>query len=255
MILVLDVGNTNTVVGGFERGQLCFHLRIKSDRKATSDEYMLKLKGLLEAKGVDLRRVEGGILSTVVPELRYVLTQAMEFLTGKQFLVVSCRMNTGLTLRMDEPERVGADLIVDAVAALSLCPPPLIIFDMGTATTMSVVDASGAYLGGAIIPGLRLSVDALSAQAAQLPFIDLREAPPRLIGTNTADCMRSGAILGCASMLDGLIDRVEAQLGQRVTTVATGGLMGTVLPYCRRPIRYEEDLLLIGLLRLYERNA
>lgn len=255
MILVLDVGNTNIVVGGFEGETLRFHLRIKSDRMGTADEYMLKLKGLLEARGVDLGAVEGGILSTVVPELRYALCQAMELLTGKAFLVVSDRMDTGLPLRMDAPERLGADLIVGAVAALSLYRPPLVIFDMGTATTMSVVDPSGTYIGGSIIPGLRLSMDALSAHAAQLPFIDLREPPARLIGSNTVDCMRSGAILGCAAMLDGLIGRVEEELGETVTVVATGGLMGTVLPYCRRTIHFEEDLLLTGLLQLYRRNA
>lgn len=255
MILVLDVGNTNIVVGGFEDGVLRFHLRLKSDRKGTADEYTLKLRGLLEGRGVDLGRVEGGILSTVVPELRYVLCQAMELLTGRRFLVVDSRLDTGLTFRMDAPDRVGSDLVVGAAAALSLYAPPLVIFDMGTATTMSVLDREGTYIGGAIIPGLRLSMDALSAQAAQLPFIDLREPPARLIGTNTVDCMRSGAILGCAAMLDGLAGRVEEELGEPVTVVATGGLMGTVLPYCRRTVHYEEDLLLTGLLRLYQRNA
>ena len=255
MILVLDVGNTNIVVGGFEDGVLRFHLRLKSDRKGTADEYTLKLRGLLEGRGVDLGRVEGGILSTVVPELRYVLCQAMELLTGRRFLVVDSRLDTGLTFRMDAPDRVGSDLVVGAAAALSLYAPPLVIFDMGTATTMSVLDREGTYIGGAIIPGLRLSMDALSAQAAQLPFIDLREPPARLIGTNTVDCMRSGAILGCAAMLDGLAGRVEEELGEPVTVVATGGLMSTVLPYCRRTVHYEEDLLLTGLLRLYQRNV
>ena len=183
MILALDVGNTNTVVGGFEGSALRFSLRMQSDRNKTVDEYVLLLRGLLAEKEVDLSTVEGGIISSVVPELRYVLGKAMERLTGKTFLVVSSRLDLGgIRIKMDIPGQVGADLLVDAAAALSLYRPPLVIFDMGTATTMSVLDREGSYIGGVIIPGLRLSMDALSGRAAQLPFINLEEPPERLIG-------------------------------------------------------------------------
>ncbi len=256
MILALDVGNTNTVVGGFEGERLCFSLRMQSDRNKTADEYVLLLRGLLAEQGVDLSAVEGGIISSVVPELRYVLGKVMERLTGKTFLVVSNQMDLGgMEIHMDIPAQVGADLLVDAAAALSLYKPPLVIFDMGTATTMSVLDAQGNYTGGVIIPGLRLSMDALSSRAAQLPFINLEEPPARLIGKNTVDCMKAGAIYSNAAMLDGLVDRVEEELGEKVTVVATGGLMGVVLPFCRHPIHYDENLLLIGLFKLYQRNA
>ena len=217
---------------------------------------MLLLRGLLAEQGVDLSAVEGGIISSVVPELRYVLGKVMERLTGKAFLVVSNRMDLGdMEIKMDIPSQVGADLLVDAAAALSLYKPPLVIFDMGTATTMSVLDAQGNYIGGVIVPGLRLSMDALSSRAAQLPFINLDEPPERLIGKNTVDCMKAGAIYSNAAILDGLVDRVEEELGEPVTVVATGGLMGVVLPFCKHTVHYDENLLLIGLLKLYQRNA
>ena len=256
MILALDVGNTNTVVGGFAGERLCFCFRMQSDRNKTADEYVLLLRGLLAEQGVDLSAVEGGIISSVVPELRYVLGKVMERLTGKAFLVVSNRMDLGdMEIKMDIPSQVGADLLVDAAAALSLYKPPLVIFDMGTATTMSVLDAQGNYIGEVIVPGLRLSMDALSSRAAQLPFINLDEPPERLIGKNTVDCMKAGAIYSNAAMLDGLVDRVEEELGEPVTVVATGGLMGVVLPFCKHTVHYDENLLLIGLLKLYQRNA
>lgn len=253
MILAIDVGNTNTVIGGIRAGELQFTLRIRSDRNKTVDEYVLLLKGLLELHSVQLEGVEGGILSSVVPELKTVLFDAMHRLTGKRFLVVGSGIKTGLNIRMDYPAQLGADLVVDAVSALARYTPPIAIFDMGTATTMSVIDKEGNYIGGMIIPGLRLSVDSLSARTAQLPYIHLG-APPRLIGTNTVDCMQAGAIYSNAAMLDGLADRVEEELGQPVTVVATGGLMSTILPYCKRQIHYHENLLLEGLYILYNKN-
>lgn len=255
MILALDVGNTNTVIGGFENRNLQFSLRMMSDRNKTIDEYVTHLRLLLSEKSVDFSNVEGGIISSVVPELRYVLKKAMKSLTGKEFLVVTNQMKLGMKIKMDIPSQVGADLLVDAAAALSLFPPPLAIFDMGTATTMSVIDREGNYIGGVTMPGLRLSMDALSGRAAQLPFINLDEPPMHLIGKNTVDCMKAGAVYSNAAMIDGLIERVEAELGEPVTAVATGGLMGVVLPFCKREIHYDENLLLIGLLSLYESNC
>ncbi len=253
MILAIDIGNTNTVFGCLEEDTLLFTLRIRTDRLKTADEYRLLIGGLLEIQGVNPSHIEGGILSSVVPELRTVFAAAMERLTGKQFLIVASGLKTGLKILMDNPGQLGADLVVDAVAALAKYRPPLAIFDMGTATTLSVLDETGSYLGGMIIPGLRLSVDALSSRAAQLPFIHLGP-PAKVIGSNTIDCMQAGAIYSNAAMLDGLSERVEEELGQPVTVVATGGLMGTVLPYCKRKIHYEENLLLEGLNILYKKN-
>lgn len=254
MILAIDIGNTNTVLGCLEGDELLFTLRIRSDRHKTADEYCLLLEGLLSRQGVDPRALAGGILSSVVPELRTVMATAMEQLTGKVFLVVGAGLKTGLDIRTDNPAQLGADLVVDAVAALAEYAPPLVIFDMGTATTLSVINGEGAYLGGMIVPGLRVSVDALSARAAQLPYIHLG-APPKVIGSNTIDCMQAGAVYGSAAMIDGLIARVEEDLGQKATAVATGGLMAVVHPYCRREIHYDPNLLLKGLHLLYKKNT
>lgn len=254
MILAIDIGNTNTVLGCLAGDELLFTLRIRSDRHKTADEYCLLLEGLLSRQGVDPRALAGGILSSVVPELRTVMATAMEQLTGKVFLVVGAGLKTGLDIRTDNPAQLGADLVVDAVAALAEYAPPLVIFDMGTATTLSVINGEGAYLGGMIVPGLRVSVDALSARAAQLPYIHLG-APPKVIGSNTIDCMQAGAVYGSAAMIDGLIARVEEDLGQKATAVATGGLMAVVHPYCRREIHYDPNLLLKGLHLLYKKNT
>lgn len=253
MILAIDVGNTNTVLGCLEQNRLLFTLRIRSERDKTADEYLLLIDGLLRKKGVEPGALEGGILSSVVPELRTVMASVMEQLTGKPCLVVGSGIKTGLNILTDNPAQLGADLVVDAVASLSKYKPPIVIFDMGTATTLSVIDKNGGYLGGMIIPGLRLSVDALSARAAQLPYIHLGP-PERLIGSNTVDCMQAGAIYGNAAMLDGLVDRIEEALGEPVTAVATGGLMGIVHRYCKRKIHYDENLMLEGLNLLYQKN-
>lgn len=253
MILTIDIGNTNTVLGCWQGEKLILTVRLHTNRDQTADEYCLLVAGLLKNRGIAPGEISGGILSSVVPELRKVMKDAMELMTGRGFLCVGAGLKTGLNIRMDNPAQLGADLVVDAVAALAKYPPPLAIFDMGTATTMSVIDETGAYLGGMIIPGLRLSVDALSARAAQLPYIPLGP-PERFIGSNTIDCMQSGAVYGSALMIDGLIRRTGEELGRPVTAVATGGLMAVVHPFCREPLHYDENLMLEGLYLLYKKN-
>ncbi len=254
MILTIDIGNTNTVLGCWKHDNLTLTLRMHTDRDRTADEYSLLIGGLLRDRGADPGEISGGILSSVVPELRKVIKDAMKILTGRTFLCVGAGLKTGLDIRMDNPAQLGADLVVDAVAALAKYKPPLVIFDMGTATTMSVIDEHGAYRGGMIIPGLRLSVDALSARAAQLPYIHLGE-PARFIGSNTVDCMQSGAVYGSALMIDGLISRTAEELGRPVTAVATGGLMALIHSYCRENLHYDENLMLEGLYILYRKNT
>jgi type III pantothenate kinase len=253
MVLAIDVGNTNIVLGGMVDGAQVFSARCASDRAKTEDEYALLFQGMLQMQGIDPSEIQGGILSSVVPRLRTVIPQAIYLLTGRRILVVGQGLETGLPICTEEPSALGSDLIVDAVAALAKYPAPIAIFDMGTATTLSVVSKAGAYMGGMIIPGLRVSVDALSATAAQLPYIDLAE-PQELIAKNTVSCMQSGAIHGCAAMMDGLVDRVEEAMGGPVSAVLTGGLGRLVAPHCRRPIHWEPDLLIQGLWLLYERN-
>ena len=253
MILAIDVGNTNIVLGGIEAGKQLFSARLSSDRNKTADQYALDIQGILTLHGVRSKDIEGGILSSVVPYLQTVIPQAVKLLTGIDLLVVGPGIKTGLNIRMDDPGAVGSDLIVSAVAARAKYPTPIAIIDMGTATTLSVISCEGDYIGGMIIPGLWVSVNALSAKAAQLPYIDLA-GPAKLLGTNTVDCMRSGAVIGCAAMLDGVIDRLEDELGKPVTPVLTGGVSPLIVPYCKHHYHLEPDILVDGLRILYEKN-
>ncbi len=253
MILALDVGNTNIVVGCIEDEKIVFEGRLASDREKTMDEYAINFKILFDIYKIDIEKVEGAIISSVVPPLTNNLKEAIYKVTGHRPLVVGPGIKTGLNILMDNPGQLGADLVVDAVAALNEYQPPLIIFDMGTATTCSVVDKNRNYIGGIIYPGMKVSEEALSSRASQLPYISF-EAPKRVIGKNTVDCMKSGMIHGNAAMIDGMIDRIEEELGQKATVIATGGLSKCVIPYCKRTIIYDNDLLLKGLLLLYKKN-
>ena len=253
MILAIDVGNTNIVLGGIVDDQQVFSARLASDRNKTADQYALDIQGILTMHKVRTEAIEGGILSSVVPYLQTVIPNAVKLLTGVDLLVVGPGIKTGLSIRMDNPASVGSDLIVAAVAARAKYKAPIAIVDMGTATTLSVVAKNGNYIGGMIIPGLWTSMNALSAHAAQLPYIDLN-GPAKLLGTNTIDCMRSGALIGTAAMLDGLIDRLEEELGESVSPVLTGGVSPLIVPYCRHAFHLEPDILIDGLRILYGKN-
>lgn len=254
MILAIDVGNTNAVIGCMDGKKPVFTAHISTDRSKTVDEYGLLLQGIFHRNGIDPKTLEGGIVSSVVPMLRPVLRDAVELLTGKKPLLVGAGLKTGLNIKIDNPAQLGSDRVVDAVAACARYEKPVLIVDMGTSTTVSVVDRDNSFLGGMIIPGLRVAVDALSSRASQLPLNISLEAPEKMIGTNTLDCMRSGSLYGTAAMLDGIVNRVEKQLGQPVTAVATGGLGRLVVPLCRRPFHYDPDLLLQGLGILFRKN-
>jgi len=253
MILAVDVGNTNIVLGCLEGTEIRSTARMATDVKRTEYEYAVAMQNLLAYIGVDAAELEGAILSSVVWPLNTTLRRAVELLIGREPMVVGRGLKTGLDIRIDDPGQVGADLVVGAVGGLHIAKPPLILIDMGTATTLTAVDAAGRFLGGAIVPGLRLSMDALSGGTSQLPRVSL-EAPARCIGTNTVASMQSGAIFGAAAMLDGMIDRMEAELDAPATVIATGGLASRVVPYCRREIRCEPDLLLTGLAVLWQKN-
>ncbi|MGI6499164.1 MAG: type III pantothenate kinase [Oscillospiraceae bacterium] len=253
MILAIDIGNTHIVIGAIQKQTIVFKARISTATKRTSDELAFFIGGILKNHHVNLQNMEGGIVSSVVPELKAVMQHAMEQLIGKPILVVGSGLRTGLNIRTDDPAQLGSDLVLAAVAAVSKYPKPIIIYDLGTATTLSVIDPQGSYIGGMIIPGMRLSIDALSAQAAQLPYVPL-EKPQQFVGSNTVNCMQSGVIYGHAAMVDGLSDRVEEFLGMPATVVATGGLVPLIAPYCKRKFICDEHLLLDGLRILYEKN-
>lgn len=253
MILAVDVGNTHIVLGCIENGEIGHLARMTTDRKKTEHEYAVAMKEILAFGGVDAAGFEGAILSSVVGPVTGTLRRAIRLLTGCDSLVVGRGIRTGLDIRLDDPGQIGSDLVLGAVAALDRFQPPVILIDMGTATTISVLDAAGRFLGGAIVPGLGISMDALSSGTSLLPRVSL-DPPEKCIGTNTVACMQAGAIFGTASMLDGMIQRVEEELGQKAVVLATGGLAPRVIPYCRREIEYDGDLLLRGLWILWEKN-
>ena len=254
MILAIDMGNTNIVIGCIDSERTWFVERLTTSHDKTGTEYAINIKNILEIHQIKPAQIEGAILSSVVPPLNAAISSAVKKILGYHPMLVSSGIKTGMNILMDNPKTVGSDMIVDAVAAIREYPAPIIIIDMGTATTMSVVDRAGNYIGGVILPGLYVSLDSLSSKTAQLPSISL-DIPKKVIGKNTVDCMRSGAMYGNAGMIDGIIELMEEELGETATVVATGGLSRFVVPLCRHKITYDETLLLKGLLILYEKNV
>ena len=253
MLLATDIGNTNLVIGCMENDQLRFKARIATDRLRTSDQYGVEIKSMIEAYGVSISEIDDCIISSVVPPVFNSVKTGVIKVIGKQPMVVGPGLKTGLNIHMDVPSQVGSDRIVIAVAALAEYSAPLILMDLGTATTIEVVEPDNVYMGGIIFPGVRVSLDALTSRTAQLPGISL-DKPKTVIGKNTVDCMRSGMMYGTAAMLDGLIDRIEEELGHPSTLIATGGLAQFITPLCKHNIILEKNLLLKGLNLIYKKN-
>jgi type III pantothenate kinase len=253
MILAIDIGNTNIVVGCLDKTQTYFIERISTVRTKTELEYAVDIRMILDLYHIKRTEIEPCVLSSVVPQITNIVKLAAEKILKKDVMVLGPGVKTGLNILMDNPGQLGADLVADAVAGIAHYPAPLIIIDMGTATTISVVDAKKNYIGGMIMPGVGISLDALTSHASQLSGIGI-EAPKRIIGKNTIECMKSGVLYSSAASLDGCIERMEEELGQKATVIATGGLAKKIVPYCKEEIIYDEDLLLKGLLVIYEKN-
>ena len=254
MILAVDIGNSNIVIGGIDGEEIVFKARLRTDATKTSDEYCIDLKMIMDVYEVNPKLIEGSIIASVVPQVLNSIKTALRKLIGKTSLVVGPGLKTGLNIQIENPAQTGADLVVGCVAALKEHKPPLIVIDMGTATTMVVLDKTGALIGGSISPGVKISMDALTERTALLPGLQL-DQPKKAIGRNTIDCMRSGIMLGNACMIDGMIQRMEQELGSTATVVATGGIAKFVLPMCTKEIIYDNDLLLKGLTVLYKENS
>ncbi len=253
MILAIDIGNTNIVIGCVDEKECVFVERLSTVRTKTELEYAIDIKNVLDIYHIKRTDLEGGIISSVVPQITLVAKLAVEKIIKKEPLIVGAGIRTGLNIRMDDPARLGSDLVVDSVAALTEYPVPLIIFDMGTANTVCVIDKDKNYIGGMIYPGIEVSLNSLTANASQLGSISI-ETPEHMIGKNTVECMKSGIIYSSAAAIDGLIDRLTEELGGRATVIATGGLAGRIVPHCRREIILDDDLLLKGLAVLYHKN-
>ena len=253
MILAIDVGNTNIVVGCIDDLKTYFIERLSTNRTKTELEYAVDLKNVLDIYHIKKTEIEGCIISSVVPQITNIVKLAAEKILKKNAIVLGPGVKTGLNIMMDNPGQLGADQVADAVAGISGYPVPLILIDMGTATTASVVNSKKQYVGGMILPGVGVSLDALTARASQLSGISI-DAPRHVIGKNTIECMKSGVLYSNAAALDGIIDRIEEELGEKATVVATGGLAKKIVPHCKREIILDEELLLRGLLIIYEEN-
>lgn len=254
MILAIDTGNSHIVLGVIHSdGSIGPTMRMETNHTKTEYEYAADMKLILEMGGVDLGALEGAIISSVVPPVTTILRQAVRILCGLDALVVGAGIKTGLDIGLDDPGTIGADLVATAVAARNYYPLPAIIIDMGTATTITVVTEKGRYIGGCIMPGLAISLNALTHGTSMLPSIDLTP-PQKVIASNTIDAIKTGIIFGACGQLDGVIDRFLPELGGKATIVATGGLAGLICPNCRHEISIDPDLLLKGLYVIYEKN-
>ena len=253
MILAIDIGNSNIVIGGVEGEKILFEARLRTEVTKTSDEYCVDLLTLLDVYTIRREDIEGSIVASVVPQVLNSVQTAVRKLIGKTPLVVGPGLKTGLNIAIENSGQTGADLVVGSVAALRSHKAPLIVIDMGTATTIIVLDEKGSLIVGAIAPGVKISLDALTDRTALLPGLQL-DQPQKVIGRNTIDCMRSGIMIGNACMIDGMIDRMEQELGQRTTVIATGGIAKFVVPLCSHDIVYDKDLLIKGLAALYRDN-
>ena len=253
MILAIDIGNTNIVVGCIDDEKTYFIERLSTVRTKTELEYAVDLKTVLDIYHIKKTDIEGCIISSVVPQITDIARLAAEKILKKEVMVLGPGVKTGLNIMMDNPGQLGADMVADAVPGLASYPVPFIVIDMGTATTVSVVNDKKQYIGGMILPGVGVSLDALTSRASQLSGISI-DAPKHIIGKNTIECMKSGVLYSNAAALDGIVERIEEELGQRTTVIATGGLAKKIVSHCKREIILDEDLLLKGLRVIYEKN-
>lgn len=253
MLLTIDIGNTNITLGLYDEDVLKVTARLATDQRKTVDEYAIDIKDVLSLHGEEVSEVEDCIISSVVPTVGASVSSAVALLCDTVPLVLGPGIKTGLNIKIDNPAQLGADLVAGAVGAIAEYTLPCIVIDMGTATTISVINSQGQFLGGAIAAGVRLTLKALSENTSQLPSINI-SAPDAVIGSNTVDCMRSGLVFGTAAMIDGMIEKITEQLGETPTIVATGGLSKEIIAHCKSDIIYNENLLLEGLREIYERN-
>ena len=256
MILAIDIGNTTVALGGIRDGRVCFVAHMDTVRTRTAAEYRIEMEKVFAHRRHPEKpiRFEGAVLTSVVPQITGALAECARYYTGKKPVIVSPEIRTGLTMGVPDPHAVGKDRLVDAAYAAANFPLPVITVDLGTATTFNVIRENSVFCGGAIAPGLDMGLGALSERTAQLPRLDL-QIPKRIIGRNTEECILSGTIVGMAAMLDGMVQRIEAELGSPATLILTGGAARFVEPLVLHPHIYDPNLLLKGLAFLCERNC
>ena len=254
MILTINIGHSNITIGGYQEEALAFQAQIYSDSNCSTDEYAIKLSGVMDLYGVDPAQVEGAILASVVPILTGRVSDALRQLCPVRVLLVGPGLKSGLPIRIDNPGELGAELLCGAVAGLALVKPPFVVIQMDTAISMMGVNAQGELVGGVILPGPQLALSALIQSTAQLPQVNFRKKPAGVLGTNTADSLQSGVVLSSADILDGMAARFRRELGENTAFIATGSLPPTILRACRTPILYRESLILEGLYAIWKKN-
>lgn len=251
MLLAVDVGNTNIVLGVLNGENLICSGRLSTNVNETEIEYSMKLKTFLDVNNVD--NIDGAIISSVVPALVRTLLKSIQLVCNVEALVVGPGVKTGLNIKIDNPAETGANIVVGDVAAINKYPLPAIVFYFGTATTASVIDKNGAHLGGAIMCGIKTAINSLSSTTAQLPQIDI-SAPSKIIGRNTVDAMKCGSVIGTAAMLEGLVSRFEKELGEKATVIVTGGFGKAIAKAAELDVIVDENLFIDGLRIIYEKN-
>jgi type III pantothenate kinase len=253
MLLAIDIGNTNVVLGVFDKDKLVENWRVGTNAQITPDEYAMTFKDLFNFAGIEFKLITGVIISTVVPPLLPVMTEMSRKYFRIEPMIVTHEIKSGITIRYDNPKEVGADRIVNAAAAYKIYGGPIIIVDFGTATTFCAVTKDGEYLGGAITPGVKISAEALFQRASKLPRVELTK-PPKVIGTDTISAMQAGIIYGYAGLVDGIVERMKKELSPHAKVVATGGLAELVSPETKTIQEVKPHLTLEGLRLLYEIN-
>ena len=253
MLFVMDIGNTNIAMGIYQGNNFKHCWRISTDTNKTSDELGVLLNQLFEYKGVSFKDINAVVISSVVPTIMSDMETMCEEYIGLKPLIIGPDIKTGLVIKFDNPKEVGADRIVNAVAAIEKYGAPTIVVDFGTATTFDAISPEKYYLGGAIAPGIDISVDALFSKAAKLPRVELKK-PDSIIGKSTVKCMQAGILYGYIGQVDGIVDRIKKELGGSPVVIATGGLAGFIVPYCDTVEHIDPHLTLEGLKIIFERN-
>ena len=251
MLLAVDIGNTNIVLGVLNGEKLICSGRLSTNVNETEIEYSMKLKAFLDINNVD--NIDGAIISSVVPALVRTLLKSIQLVCNVEALVVGPGVKTGLNIKIDNPAETGANIVVGDVAVINKYPLPAIVFYFGTATTASVIDKTGAHLGGAIMCGIKTAINSLSSTTAQLPQIDI-SVPSKIIGRNTVDAMKCGSVIGTAAMLEGLVSRFEKELGEKATVIVTGGFGKAIAKAAELDVIVDENLFVDGLRIRYEKN-
>lgn len=255
MLIAIDAGNTNIKLGLYDKNKIIAHYRFSTDKKKTADEYATQFYTALKTDGINAKNtVSGSIISCVVPEVTNSLILAVKKISGVDPILVEAGVKTGLNIKIDPPESTGSDLVASAVQAINKYPCPCIIIGMGTATTICAVDKNKSLIGGAIAPGVSISLNALTSQSSLLHSVSF-EAPNKVICRKTADCIKSGVIWGAVCMLDGMIEKFEDEIGQKCTVIATGGNAPSIVKYCKHDIILDENFILDGLVTIYEKNT